>query len=88
MAHPSTETQNIRRAFTELSNAVASVESAAQRFIDLGGRDFFDKYLTDQDGNPTTDITTSDLVAGLETLKGILGGLNQQARSTIAKLRT
>ena len=87
MAHPSNEISKLRNIVTQLSDAQAAAATQL-RFIELlGGPEFVAKYLVDDEGNPTTDITVEEFLGGMSALAHILGGITPEQSAAVAKLR-
>mgnify|MGYP000850451514 CR=1 FL=1 len=86
MAHVSTEVNDIRDKFTQLSNDFMSLSVVLQRYQDFG-QDYYTAYLQDGEGNPTTDITAAEFHGAVQVLAGMAASLTQQQRLTIAKMR-
>ena len=58
------------------------------RFIELlGGPEFVAKYLKDEQGEPTTDITLTEFLEGVAALAHILGSITPEQSAAVAKLR-
>lgn len=87
MAQPSTEIQKLRQNVTGLSDAQAQAANQLHFIQLLGNGAFVATYLQDADGNPTTDITLAEWVAGVTALAQVLGGITPEQAAAIAKLR-
>lgn len=86
MAHASTETNEIRDKFTQLSNDFMSLSVVLQRYQDFGA-DYYTDYLEDGEGNPTTDITATEFHTAVQVLATMAASLTQQQWLAIAKMR-
>lgn len=86
MAQASTEINILRDNFTKLSDDFTQLGFALQRYSDFG-EDFYDAYLTDGEGNPTTDITAEEFHQAVQTLGALAASLNRDQRVAIAKMR-
>ena len=87
MAQPSQEINKLRNIVTNLSDAQAAAGTQL-RFIELlGGPEFVAKYLVDANGEPTTDITLEEFLAGMAALARILGSITPEQSAAVAKLR-
>jgi hypothetical protein len=86
MAFPDNEVNKLRERFTRLSEEFMLLNFELQRYGDFG-RAFYDAYLTDADGNPTTDISAADFHTACATLAAMAQGLTQGQRLAIAKMR-
>lgn len=86
MAHASTEVNDLRDKFTQLSNDFTQLSMALQRYQDFGA-DYYSAYLTDGEGNPTTDITAEEFHTAVTVLATMAASLTQQQRLAIAKMR-
>ncbi len=86
MAHASTETNEIRDKFTQLSNDFMALKMVFERYADFGP-DYYTQYLTDGEGNPTTDITATEFHGAVTVLATMAASLTQQQRLAIAKMR-
>ena len=87
MAQPSQEINKLRMIVTNLSDAQAAAGTQL-RFIELlGGPEFVAKYLRDEQGEPTTDITLEEFVGGMSALAHILGSITPEQSAAVAKLR-
>jgi len=86
MAFPSNEVNLLRDQFTELSEDFTRLALALQRYNDFGV-EFYNSYLVDADGNPTTDITAADFHTACQVLGALAASLTQEQRLAIAKMR-
>lgn len=87
MAQPSQEITKLRNIVTNLSDAQAAAGTQL-RFIELlGGGGFVAKYLVNEQGEPTTDITLEEFLAGMAALAHILGSITPEQSAAVAKLR-
>lgn len=87
MAQPSQEINKLRMIVTNLSDAQAAAGTQL-RFIDLlGNGEFVAKYLVDQEGKPTTDISLEEFLGGMSALAHILGSITPEQSAAVAKLR-
>jgi len=86
MAQASTEINTLRDNFTQLSNDFTQLAVALQRYSDFGV-EFYNAYLVDGEGNPTTDITAEEFHLAVQTLAALSAGLTKDGRLAIAKMR-
>lgn len=74
MAYASTTTQQVRTRITSLYNNMQEVDSILQLIEDPGVDDvarktFFESYLLDEQGQPTTDLSWTEFVAAILVLR-------------------
>lgn len=91
MAQASTITNVVRQRTTTLLDAVGEVQSIVDLFEDPGANDaarqvFFETYLKDGEGNPTTDVTWAEFAAGAVALRALRTWLTTN-RPALSKLR-
>ena len=86
MASPSNEVTLLREQFTQLSEDFTRLSIALQRYSDFGA-EFYDDYLTNEQGDPTTDITAEEFHQAVQVLGGLVAGLTKEQRLAIAKMR-
>lgn len=88
MAHVSTEVNDIRDKFTQLSNDFMSLSVLLQRYQDFisDNTNYFSDYLG-TDEAPTTDITPTEFLTAVGVLATMAASLTQQQRLAIAKMR-
>jgi hypothetical protein len=86
MAQPSTITNEIRRDLTKVLDALVLLDSINDKYVWLGGQPFFEAYLEDAQGDPTTDITTAEFVTAIASVQTMLTWLDTNGPS-LSKLR-
>lgn len=85
MAHPSTEVNDMRDRFTQLSNDFMALAATLQRYQDFGA-DYYTAYLG-TDESPTTDITPTEFHTAVTVLATMAASLTSRQRLAIAKMR-
>lgn len=91
MAQPSTITNEARQRTTALIEALYKNDNILALIEDTGPSDparvlFFEEYLEDAEGNPTTDITSDEFFAAVVALRSLRTWLTTN-RPILAKLR-
>ena len=91
MAQPSTITNDVRGRTTRLIEALYTNDTILSVVEDTGPNDaaraaFFEEYLEDEQGEPTTDITSDEFFAAVAALRSLRTWLIAN-RPTLAKLR-
>lgn len=87
MAQPSQEINKLRNIVTNLSDAQAAAGTQLRFIALLGNEEFVAKYLQDEQGEPTTDITLEEFLGGMAALAHILGSITPEQSAAVAKLR-
>lgn len=86
MAQPSTLVVDLRSKITALRLAMQVIPSLLERYNDLGGKEFVERYLKDEQGQSTTDITGDEFVTAMANLEALQVFLDENRRAALMKM--
>lgn len=87
MAEPANVVIQIRDGITQLLRVLETVPALNNKYVDLGGKEFVEKYLLNPDtGEKTTDITPDEFVTGISNIQELQAWLDAGHRAALMKL--
>ena len=86
MAEPANVVNQIRDGVTQLLRTLETVPALNNKYVDLGGKEFVDKYLKNEQGEPVTDLTSDEFITGIANLQELQAWLDAGHRAALMKL--